>query len=79
MAIEVTPDGHTVVTGEHVDVYRLLLLIKAFDLEIKTGIKMARGAALTITAQQYGVHARTKKQCREQLANIYKNITGRTV
>lgn len=43
MAVEQTAGGMTI-TGEHIDLYRVLMLRRALRLEIKTGMKMHRGA-----------------------------------
>ena len=80
MAIEIHENGGFTVTDEHVDVAAFLTLIKMLDLEIRTGMKMSRGMSLTKIAQQrYGATSRTKQGCRDYLANIYKEATGRTV
>lgn len=43
MAIEANEGGVTI-TGEHIDLYRVLMLRRGLRLEIKTGMKMHRGA-----------------------------------
>jgi hypothetical protein len=78
MAVEVH-DGGMTITGEHVEIYRLLSLIKAFDLEIRTGMKMRHGMSLTKIAKQYGATSRTKQGCRDYLANLYHQQTGNTI
>lgn len=55
MAIEINGSGSIVVTGEHIEVYRLLALRGALGLEAK-GLKMSRGrSALSIVKEITGL------------------------
>jgi hypothetical protein len=78
MAIE-SHEGGMTITGEHIEIYRLLSLIKMLDMEIRTGMKMRHGVSLTTIAKQYGATSRTKQGCRDYLANLYHQQTGHTV
>jgi len=61
MAIETNETGTcTVITGDDIQRYRLLVLIRALELEITTGFKMARNQNTYQTAKEYGVDERNK-------------------
>ena len=61
MAIETNETGTcTVITGDDIHRYRLLVLIRALELEITTGFKMARNQNTYQTAKEYGVDERNK-------------------
>jgi hypothetical protein len=56
--ITTTDSGATIITGEHVNVYRLLVIRKALEMEIRTGMTMfSNGSALrgvtAITGKNY--------------------------
>lgn len=68
MAVEVTASG-TVVTGEHVDMFRFLAAMRGMALDIR-GIKPTRGFSSVKMAAQYGVKARTKKQALEGMVAL---------
>lgn len=79
MTVESTPGGGTVVTGDDIQIVHLLAIIKALDIEIKTGMKMRYGVSLTKIAKQYGATSRTKQGCRDFLADLYRQRTGWTI
>jgi hypothetical protein len=55
MAIEISEDGSMIITGEHIQVARLLALRGALKLESK-GLKMSRGrSALSIVKELTGL------------------------
>jgi hypothetical protein len=60
MAVEVT-NGATIITGEHVQLYALLALKSALNLEIK-GLRMSRGISAYATAKtRYGFKGNKQK------------------
>jgi len=61
MAIEVTETGAMVITGGEIQVYRLLTLRHALQVE-KIGLRLTRGrSALAIVKAETGLKARTAK------------------
>lgn len=62
-------------TPEGIAAVRLLTLIHALRVEVNTGMKVSP-FPLTKTARQYGVTARTKKQCLTELVALYEQTTG---
>jgi hypothetical protein len=61
MAIEVTESGAMVITGGEIQVYRLLTLRHALQVE-KIGLRLTRGrSALAIVKAETGLKARTAK------------------
>jgi len=61
MAIKTFEGGGTVVTGNHIEVVRLMALKAALKLEIK-GIKMSRGvSAFSIVRQSLGFKGSKQK------------------
>lgn len=67
----------TIDTAEGIAAIRLLSLIHALNLEIKTGLKVSP-FPLTKVAQQYGATSKTKKGCLDHLIKRYEELTGRT-
>ena len=84
MALEVHDDGKIAgVTGEHVELYRLLLLKQALDFEEKTGMRMSGKVpkATTICRRQYGLkgnytklRAGLDKIIKEKFPNLPENV-----
>lgn len=67
MAIE-TNAGGTLITGEHIDVYRTLMIRRGLKLEIETGMKLSRGANMMRAANDLmGTNHRTKRKAFEDL------------
>lgn len=59
MAVEVFADGGMVITGEHINTYRLLVLRRGLMAE-KLGMRLSRGAScLSIVKREFGIKART--------------------
>lgn len=59
--IEVTNTGATVVTGKHIQLYRLIAMKQALILEAR-GLRMTRGgAASTMVRQQLGLRGNREK------------------
>lgn len=63
MAVETTASG-TVVTGEHIDMFRFVTAMRAVAMDV-WGIKPTRGFSSIKMAAEYGVKARTKRQALE--------------
>jgi hypothetical protein len=62
MAIEHTPDVGTMVTGEHVHLFRLMALESALALEIlMPGMRMSKGSVMMAAKRITGSPKRTKK------------------
>ena len=61
MAIETTSTGATMITGEHVSVYRLLVLKQAMEINIKTGMILTRIKPFPIVRREFGITSRSKK------------------
>lgn len=55
MAIEQGPDGALVITGEHLTLYRLLVMRSAMMLDMK-GIRMTRRAVFPMASREFGLH-----------------------
>lgn len=71
MPITKTDDGSIIVEGDSVEMYRLLVLRRGLDLEIRTGIRMGHGSILA-RLQQDGI---TKKGTKKgALADLNKHI-----
>jgi len=67
--------GGIMITGDGIDAYRLMALIKALEIEIRTGMKMNRGmSCLKIAQIQYGVKAKRKKDAVIELKKIFNQF-----
>ena len=67
--------GGIMITGDGIDAYRLMALIKALEIEIRTGMVMSRGvSALKIAQNQYGVKARRKKDAVIELKKVFNQF-----
>lgn len=61
MAIEVSESG-TMITGEHIEMFRVLHVMHGLALEINTGMKLsARGSVMLVAREMCGSAKRTKK------------------
>lgn len=69
MAIEVT-NGGTVITGEHIHLFRLKTLLRAMELEVKTGMKMCRVNPFNIVRSEFGIKARKKADVLAQFSAL---------
>jgi hypothetical protein len=59
MAIEVHEGGGMSITGEHIDLYRLLTIRSGLSLEAK-GLRLTRGiSCLSIVRREFGIKAKT--------------------
>lgn len=72
MAIETTSTGATVITGEHIGLYRLLMLKQAMQFEVKHGMKMSRINPFPIVRKEFGITARKKEDVLEQYLAILR-------
>jgi hypothetical protein len=74
-----TDSGSTVITGSHIELYRLLALRKGLELEIRTGIKMFRGSVLmaisSITGQTYRGKG-AKARALADITAVIDSVTG---
>ena len=69
MAIETFAGGGMVITGEHINVYRILALKAALKLEIK-GLKRSRGpSAYKVIKNEFGFTG-SKEKVLEQLEEV---------
>lgn len=63
--------GGTMITGEFdISRYQILVMIKALELEMKTGMKMSKYSVLKSANQKYNLGCKTKKQAVEKLSAI---------
>lgn len=61
MAIESIPGGGTIITGEHIELYRMLALKGALSLEMK-GLRRSRGAsAHAVIKHEFGLTGSKRK------------------
>lgn len=63
-------------TPEGIEHYRMCLVISGLRLEIKTGMKYARGVSLIRVAEQYGCPKNTKKGALAWMEDFYKATYG---
>lgn len=70
MAIEMTPTGGMLITGEHVNVYRLLTLKQAMSFNIKTGMNLTRINPFPIVRREFGISARNKQDVYDQFCEL---------
>lgn len=62
MAIEHTPGVGTMITGEHVHLFRLMAMESALALEINyPGMRMSKGSVMMMAKRVTGSTKRTKK------------------
>jgi hypothetical protein len=74
MAIEITPTGATIITGEHIAVYRMLALRSMMRLEVKTGMKAtSRGNPFKAVREEFGITARKKELVLAQFEDILRS------
>lgn len=66
MAIEITASG-TTITGDDVDLYRIMTIRRGLKFEIKTGMKMTRFSMLAAANDIMGTSHRTKRKAFEDL------------
>lgn len=70
MAVEKFGNGGMVITGEHIDMYRLLVLKSALKLEM-LGIKHSAGSVYAIVKKEFGFKG-NKQKVLEQLEAYIK-------
>lgn len=70
MAIETTSAG-TTITGEHIDLYRFLMIMRGMAMDVR-GLKPTRGFSTLKLAAEYGVKAKTKKQALAGMVELMK-------
>ncbi len=68
-------EGSTLLTGEAIPAYGLMVLIQAYAREINFGIQTSR-IPLSRVAQQYGVTARSKKKALRELLKVWETNYG---
>lgn len=69
MAVQVTSSA-TVITGDHIQLFRLLSLKQAMAFEVKTGMKMCRINPFNIAREEFGIKARKKVDVLEQFTAL---------
>jgi hypothetical protein len=70
-----TTNAATVITGEHINLYRLLVIRKALEMEIRTGMQMfSHGSALRGVTAITGKNYRGKGAKERGLADINEVI-----
>lgn len=69
MAIEETPSGALVITGEHIPVYALLNLAHALAMEINHGMKLTRISGIQ-GAKNLGVIPKDKRGNKKQALQL---------
>ncbi len=60
MAVE-SDDSGTMITGEHIHLFRHLQIASALALSINTGMGFSRGSVMNVAARECGSVKRTKK------------------
>ena len=66
-----THNGATVITGDHINVYRLLVIRKALEMEVRTGMRMfSNGSALRGVTAITGKNYRGKGSKERALADM---------
>lgn len=73
MAVTQNAGGITV-TGEDVEVFRLMVGVRGVATELVTGMKPTRGFSSIKFAEQYGIKARSKKAALEGLVDLLKKV-----
>jgi hypothetical protein len=72
-----TTNAATVITGQHIEFYRFLVIRKALEMEIRTGMKMfSNGSALRGVTAITGKNYRGKGAKERALADINEFIDG---
>jgi len=61
MSIERDQYGNTTITGEHIQLYKLVLLHRGLKLQAETGMKLSGKFSTTKVAQSMGFKGRTAK------------------
>jgi hypothetical protein len=61
MAIERTEYGATVLTGEHINLFRLRMVYQGLKLQAETGMKLSGKFSTTKVARSMGFKGRTAK------------------
>lgn len=63
-------EGGTTITGEHIEEYRLIAIIRALAIEVQTGMKASRGpSALTLARDAGLTNKRTKSAALVQIVD----------
>lgn len=65
-----TSSGGLVATGPGVDLWQMVAIQKALQVEVDTGLRHSRGSVLKLAQQKYGITARTKKKAIEQMQDV---------
>lgn len=61
MAI-IETEGGTTITGEHIEEYRLIAIIRALAIEVQTGMRVGRGQPALKLAQDEGLTDKRNKK-----------------
>lgn len=72
MAVEQNAGG-IVVTGEHIEIFRLLAGMRGVAMDIR-GLKPTRGFSSLKFAAEYGVKAKSKRAALEGLVEVMKTV-----
>jgi hypothetical protein len=75
MGIEHTEGVGTMVTGEHIELFRLMALASALALEVNTGMKMSHGRSPMTVAKE--VTGSAKRSKRGVLADLVAHTTAK--
>lgn len=70
MAIETTQSGAVMITGAHINTYRLMVLKQAMEINIKTGMNLTRINPFPIVRSEFGITARNKKDVYAEFCSI---------
>ena len=73
MAVQNFGDGGFVLTGDHIAAFRLRTLLRAMELEVKTGMTMtsrSKANPFKIVRQEYGIKARNKAAVLEEFRSM---------
>ena len=74
MAIEVGQHGSMLITGPHIETYRLLTLRYAMHLEIRTKMKASKKSdPFKIVREEFGITARSKVDVLKEFDNILRS------
>jgi hypothetical protein len=69
--VEVHPEGTVTFDGpDAVNLFRLVVIRRALDLELRTGMRASRHSALAAANQALGTNYRTKQKALDHIAGL---------
>lgn len=70
MAIEISGCGAITITGAHINLYRLLVLKKAMQVNIETGMNLTRINPFQVVRKEFGITERRKQDVYDTFCSI---------